>query len=292
MLNQVGKNMGSRQQHPLFMRYPLDGKVTVGGQDVPTPYHIYDGSILFIGGTCDAVAARRLLEGERLTPILDQQGRALMAVWVCDFTQASLGAHHELQISLFASFQPQKPIPAHPFAIYRLLTLNPAAMMVCHGLWNNTPLVVDYNCEHLGLDAHLSESQYERAAADSRWRFSVRDADSGAAVAEGDVHEPVKQDGRVLWGVMRYLGLQGFWQSARSPFVQVPVVNTVNNRLPENQIARTFTKNDRQVIRLLDAQKDRLTIQHSAYALLNFRPDFIQHGAGVRFVYLRPVRPQ
>ncbi len=281
--------MNTRQQHALFNRYPLDGTVMIGGQSASTPYHIYDGSILFIGGTCDATAARRLLEGEQLTPILDQQGRALMAVWLCDFTQGNLGAHHELQISLFASFLPVAPVPAHPFAIQRLLMLNADAMMICHGLWNSTPLVVDYNRQHLGLDAHLSESQYERLSAPARWRFSVCDSDSGAALVEGEVGVVTQQDGRVLLHLSQHLGLRGLWRMVRDPFVQVRVVNTVGLPLPENQIARTFTKNDGQVIRRFDGASDRLTIQHPAYTTLQFHPDFVQHGSGVRFVYLHPV---
>lgn len=71
-----------------------------------------------------------------------------MAVWMCDFTDANLGPHHELQISLFATSRPIPRLKPHPFAIFRALTMIAEARMVCHGLWNNTHRVVRYNAEH------------------------------------------------------------------------------------------------------------------------------------------------
>lgn len=279
--------MSTRQEHPIFKRYPLDGNFQIGGQQVTTPYHIYDGSILFIGGTANADAARELLRGQQLTPILNDRGQALMAVWVCDFTEANLGAHHELQFSIFAAYTPQSPVKTHPFAIYQLLTLNDSAMMVCHGLWNSTRLVVDYNREHLGLDAHLSSSILAKKG--GRVQFDVKAVDSDTLLAEGDLSEPTKQDNRVMGQMAGALGLRGLWRSMRAPFVHVPVVNTISEVSRDNRIAHTYTRTDGQVIRLFDTTTDRLTIHHPSYSSLKFQPEFVQHGYGVRFVYLRPV---
>lgn len=278
----------SRSQHPLFERYPQDGMVVIDGQSVPTPYHIYDGSMAFIGGWADATVAQHLLEGQSLTPILDQAGRALMAVWLCDFTEASLGPHHELQISLFASFQPQVPVDAHPLAIYQLLALNPATMMVCHGLWNNTNLVVNYNREHLGLDAHLSESQINYT--DGHMQARVRDATSQQQLIESSLAATATSQSRLMWQMTQQLGLAGLFQMMRSPFVQVPVVNTITEHLPQNRIARTYTRNDRQSIRYVDPTTDKLIIHHPLYRSLQFQPNFVQFGSGVRFVYLCPEK--
>ncbi|MBK8023713.1 MAG: hypothetical protein IPK19_20320 [Chloroflexi bacterium] len=274
-----------RQQHPLFQQYPLDGQVTIGGETLSTPYHIYDGSILFIGGTANARAASDLLAGEQLMPLLDSDGKALMAVWVCDFTEANLGQHHELQISIFASFSPVPPVTAHPFAIYRALILNPAAMMICHGLWNNTERVVRYNREHLLLDARLSRRQIDRTAAS--WRFQVEDAERGQRVAEGELTVPGRQPPQALMAMAGHLGLRGMMQSMRAPFIHVPVVNTRAAGSAANRIAHTYTKADKQVIRTF-GPGDRLTIHDPRYAALRFEPAFVQHNDGVRFVYLRP----
>lgn len=280
--------MSRREQHPLFERYPLDGTILIGGEQVSTPYHIYDGSILLVGGVGDRQVARQLLHNERLTPIEDHDGNALMAVWVCDFTQANLGAHHELQISIFASFTPQLPVVSHSFAIYRLMTLNPDMMMVCHGLWNSTTLVTQYNREHLDLNARQSISQIDDSGDGERWRFSVQDVESREMIADGDLRRSFRQEPGVLWDMTQHLGWRGMLRTLRSPFIQMPVVNTRRDAVMENQIARTYTRNDAQVIRYFDGRKDRITLCHPSYAALNFRPQFVQYSSGVRFVYLRP----
>lgn len=301
-----------RSDHPLFAKYPLDAVVPVDGEDCTSPYHIYDGDLVLIGGRADAAAAADLLAGERLTPILDSAGNALMAVWLADFTEANLGPHHELQISLFAALTPQPPTPQHPFAIHRLLLLEPDAYMVCHGLWNNTQQVARYNQSHLGLDARLSDSRIDRndgrgtgsarnrvsqrnsvsspaglMPASPQWSFQVSDALSGQPVAEGSLAAPQRQPLGVLWTMTRHLGFSALAQSMREPFVHVPVVNTRSAYAADNYVAHTYTRSDRQIIRRYE-KADAVRIRHPRYAPLNFRPDFVQHSAGVRFVYLRP----
>lgn len=273
-----------RSDHALFKTYPLDGQVTVGGESLTTPYHVYDGSMLFLGGTADAGAAAHLLANEGLTPLLDADGRALAAVWACDFTEANLGPHLELQISLFASVRPMPPLEPHPFRIFRALTAMPETRMVCHGLWNSTPRVVRYNAEHLGLNARLASGGFERSG--GRVRFGFRD-DAGGMIVDGDLGGAARQSPVVLWRILRHIGVRGLLRSARSPFIHVPVVNTRGPFAGENLVAHTYTRSDKQTIRPFDPQ-DRLRIGHPQYAPLNFAPDFVQQVDGVRFVYLRP----
>lgn len=278
------------QQHKLFRHYPLDGEIQLGGETLTTPYHIYDGTILFIGGRANAEIAKERLAAEQLTPILDDEGQALMGLWICDFTEANLGPHHELQISIFASFHPQPPVKSHPFAIYRLLMLNPQAMMVCHGLWNNTARVVRYNQEHLMLDAHLSQSAFNINTSAGTWRFHVDEADSQQALVSGEIRFPAQQPPSVLWEMSRHLGMRGLMKTLREPFIQVPVVNTRSPYATDNQIARTYTHSDRQTIVRFDAAQ-KLTLHAKPYEGLQFQPDFVQYNQGVRFVYLRPESP-
>lgn len=273
-----------RSKHALFERYPLDGQVTVDGEVLTTPYHIYDGSMVLVGGTADAAVAADLLSNERLVPILDQSGRALVAVWACDFTEANLGPHHELQISLFASFRPIEPLESHPFAILRALTVIPETRMVCHGLWNSTHRVGRYNAEHLGLNAHLSCSEIKKTS--GRWLFRVGD-EAGGTIAEGDLAVTARQSPAQLWQMLRHVGVQGAMQLIRSPFMHVPVVNTRSPFADENLVAHTYTRSDKQVVRRFGAQ-DRLVISHPLYTPLGFAPDFVQQIDGVRFVYLPP----
>lgn len=273
-----------RSRHALFERYPLDGQVTVDGEVLTTPYHIYDGSMVLVGGTADAEVASDLLSNDRLVPILDDSGRALAAVWACDFTDSNLGPHHELQISLFASFRPIQPLKAHPFAILRALTLVPETLMVCHGLWNSTQRVVRYNDEHLGLNAHVTASEIKRTG--GRWRFYFAD-EAGGALVEGDLNVTTRQSPVQLWQMLQHMGIHGAMQLMRSPVMHVPVVNTRSPFADENLVAHTHTQSDKQIIRRFEAQ-DRLVIGHPLYAPLGFEPDFVQQVDGVRFVYLRP----
>lgn len=286
----VSGELTMRQQHSLFTHYPLDSEIQLGGETLTSPYHIYDGSILFMGGRASATAAARLLGDGQLTPILDDQGQALAALWICDFTEANLGPHHELQISIFASFQPQPAVHAHPFAIYRLLTLNPQAMMVCHGLWNNTERVVRYNREHLMLDAQLCTSAFDLDSTSGRWRFQFEDAERKLPLVSGDI-TLAKPQPSVFLEMAGQLGPGGLLKTMRAPFIYVPVVNTRSAHAADNRVARTYTKSDRQTIVKFD-DASTLTIHDPAYQTLNFQPDFIQHNGGVRFVYLRPEAAQ
>ena len=276
-----------RGQHPLFATYPLDATVEVDGEPQSSPYHIYDGEMVLVGGRSDAAAAAGLLRSERLAPVLDSDGNALAALWLCNFTDANLGPHHELQISLFASPVPQPPALRHPFAIHHLLALNPDVYMVCHGLWNDTLRVVRYNQAHLGLDARLSASRIDHDKTARRWNFQVDDAQSRETVVEGTVHIPARQSPAVLWSMAQRLGLRGIVQAARTQYVHVAVVNTRSAFAGDNCVAHTYTRSDRQLIRLAE-ETDRIAIRHPRYAGLAFRPDFIQYSAGIRFVYLRP----
>lgn len=276
-----------RNTHPLFVKHPLDNTVEVDGETLSTPYHIYNGEMILVGGAADADAAAALLHNERLSPVLDSSGKALMALWVCNFTEANLGPHHELQISLFASLKPQPPVQRHPFAIHRLLVTNPDVCMVCHGLWNNTMRVVRYNQAHLGLDAHLSASWIDHDEKTGRLTFQVEDAGSDHPIAEGMLDMPKQQAPGVMWKMVRHLGVQGMARSVREQFLHVPVVNTASAFASGNCVAHTYTRSDRQIIRLWEAA-DQIAIEHERYAPLAFRPQFVQYNAGVRFVYLRP----
>lgn len=273
-----------QSKHALFEKYPLDGQVKVGEEMLTTPYHIYDGSMALLGGTADKTAVSDLLARERLVPILDADGRALMAVWICDFTKANLGPHQELQISLFATSRPIPRQTPHPFNIFRALTVISQTRMVCHGLWNSDHRVARYNSEHLGLNARFSSSQIQQTH--GRWRCRFEDED-GCLIADGDLGVAVRQSPVVMWQLLRHIGIQGLMQSIRSPFVHVPVVNTRSQFAKENLVAHTYSRSAKQVIRPFDSE-DRFVIKDPMYASLDFAPAFVQQLEGVQFVYLRP----
>lgn len=268
----------------LFQRFPIDGSVIVAGLEATTPYHIYDGTMLSLGGTVDGEVATGLLAAEDLEPVLDTNGRALAAVWICDFAEANLDAHHELQISLFATRTKVQPLPANTFSFHRALRVIPDLMMVCHGLWNNTQRVVRYNSEHLLLNARLTRSNVDFSG--ERWTFEFRDADGGL-IAEGSVPATRRQPSGAIWKIARQLGFRGVLDMLRAPFFEIPVVNTRRQDDTRNHVCTTYTACERPLIRSA-AGKDIVVIVEPKYAELDFRISFVQVLNDIGFIFMRP----
>ncbi|MGV2980765.1 hypothetical protein ACERNI_11220 [Camelimonas sp. ID_303_24] len=269
----------------LFQRFPLDGSVIVAGEGLTTPYHIYNGTMLSLGGTVDGRVAAGFLATEHLEPVMDTDGRALAAIWVCDFTEANLGAHHELQISLFATRREVQRLPANAFSYYRALTAIPDLMMVCHGLWNNTQRVVRYNAEHLMLNAKLTQSEVELSG--DRWTFQFRDA-GGKMIAEGSAPSLRRQPSGASWRIARQMGLGGMLRLLRTPVFRMPVVNTRRQADDRNHFCITYTACQKPLIRE-SADEDRIVISHSSYSELDFKITFVQQLKDIGFIFLRPL---
>ncbi|MBX3013088.1 MAG: hypothetical protein KF832_16340 [Caldilineaceae bacterium] len=277
-------------QHSLFQHFPLEGRTTISTGEVPTPYQIYDGYGAFLAGTADLAAVQRLLQPESVIPLQNRAGRALMGIWLCDFTEASLGAHHELQFSLFVSRQPLPPIAATPVSLLATMLTNPAVEMLCHGLWNNTPTVVAYNRELLSLNAQLAQSQIQRDT--QQMRAEVRDATSGEPLLTATLTKPQQATLRANLALARHLGWRKTLAVGRQPWVQMSVVNPVGVGLPRNAAAQAMTKNATNTIRYFAPNQDHLTIHASRYQALEFQPQVVQHMSGFKFVYLNPTEPR
>ncbi len=269
----------------LFQRFPLDGSVVVAGEEVTTPYHIYDGTILSLGGTVDGEVAARFLAAEHLEPVLDTDGRALAAIWICDFTKANLDAHHELQISLFATRRKVQPLRADAFSFHRALNVIPDLMMVCHGLWNNTQRVVRYNSEHLLLNARLTESKVDFSG--DNWTFEFRDA-GGGLIAEGSVPATRRQPAGVVWKIAWQMGFRGLLGLLRAPFFKMPVVNTRRQGDVCNHVCTTYTACEKPLIRGATG-RDFIAVRESIYSELDFRITFVQVLKDIGFIFMRPT---
>ena len=275
------------QQHALFQRYPLTGECTISVGSVPVPYHVYDGWALLIGGTARLAAVQALLAGEAVTPVVTTAGRALAALWVCDFTQASLGPHRELQLSLLVSTdEPRGPVRAHPLAALRLLAADAGVGMLCHGLWNDAPVAVAYNREVLGLPARRAEGRLSLTP--EALDFAFTDAARGETLAEGHLGAPGRRSMGAGLALARLLGPGGLWRFARQPWIAARVINPVGAVIPGNAAAETFSAPGRTVLRIFDAAADRLAIPAGAYAGLDFTPGFVEVMQPFRFVYLEP----
>lgn len=275
------------REHALFKHYPLTGTATLTTGRVSTPYHIYDGYGLFLGGTADLAAVQRLLQPETVIPLQTVDGRALMGIWLCDFTEASLGPHHELQLSLFVTRQPAPPLAAHPLALLGAMLTRPDVQMLCHGLWNNTPAVVAYNRELLSLNAKLSTSTI--TCDPQQLTFAVADAATGASILQGTVATPQQVSWRASLGLLGQLGWGPTLRLNRQPWVTMAVVNPLGVGLAQNAAAQAMTKNAVNNVRYFKPTINRLTFGATSYGDLGFSPQFVQYMSGFKFVYLQPT---
>ncbi len=272
--------------HPLFRQYPLNGHAMLSTGPVPTPYHVYDGHGIFIGGTANLEAVRKLLLPEHVYPAMTTTGEALMGLWIFDFADASLGAHHELQFSIFVSEANARQVAMHRLALIEAMVTRPDIRMLCHGLWNNQPQVVAYNRELLALDARLSASSIERDARSIR--FSASDHATGKPVLAGHVARIRHASWQANLALMGRLGMRRLRELAMQPWIRMPVVNPVGALLEENAIAQSFTRAEASALRYFDPQRDRLLFGDSRYSHLQFQPQFVQLMEGFKFVYLMP----
>lgn len=272
--------------HLLFQTFPDSSRATISTGEVPVPYHIYDGYGAFIGGTADLAKVRQLLAHEQVQPVENQAGRALMGIWLCDFTQANLGPHHELQISFFVSRSPAPPISAHRLALLAAMLTRPDIQMMCHGLWNNTPEVVAYNRELLSLNARLSHSTIRCTSQEMECR--VEDAESGALLLNCQLSKPTQAIITATFALLGQLGIGRTLQISRQPWVEMKIVNPLGVKLVHNGTAMAYTSNTANRVRYFEPKYDHLRLEASPYAALDFQPAFVQHMAGFKFVYQEP----
>lgn len=277
--------MSDRQAHALFQRFPLTGTRAISTGEVPVPYHVYDGHGLLLGGTVSATAAAHLMAEEGVKPVLTQAGQALMAIWVCDFTAASLGPHTELQFALLASNQPVAPLPDHPLSLLKALAEIPGVGLFAHGLWNNAASAVAYNRELLGLRAHAAHSTITRAPA--RETFVFRD-ESDALIFRGEVTLATRTPPGVAWQMLQLFGIRGSVRLSRQPYLAATVINPVGDVLPTNAQAKAYVAADTPIVQRWDAATDRLEFGRELYRSLQFQPTFVEQFEPFRFVYLMP----
>lgn len=274
------------RNHRLFRQYPLNGKATISTGEVATPYHIYDGFGALIGGIADLSAVQQFLEKETVAPVDNGDGRTPMAIWICRFTDASLGPHCELQFSFFTREGRANRAPTnHPLHLLAFMT-DPGTKMLCHGLWNNTAQVVAYNRELLSLNAHLASSHVCNKTGELRFAFS--DKVSREPLLSGTLPNVARFSMRATWHAMAQIGFRKVWAMARQPWIGLQILNPTGVSLPQNAVAESFTKNDVSLVRYFDSSTDELTFGDTPYASLGFKPQFVQYMTGFKFVYLEP----
>ena len=158
----VDVHQSDRLKHTIFQHYTASGNITAWYGVVPTPYRAYDGYGVFIGGTCDPTAARKLVRNEQMVPALTEDRRALVALWICDYTDASLGAHTQLQFSMFMAPKPLSNILAHPYSLVQAMHLlirdgGVRGIVICLAQPHFTRIEVEALHLHCGAGAKLKD---------------------------------------------------------------------------------------------------------------------------------------
>ncbi len=277
--------MNKHRDHELFQQYPLTGKAEISTGTVPTPYHTYDGQGTFIGGFADLTKITELLQDEQLYPIRTTTGRAIMGVWAVDFADASLGAHNELQFSILVSSTETPAIEDHPLTLLKALFMNPDALMLCYGLWNNTETAVAYNRELLGLPAQ--RNQGKRQEENGFLSFHFED-ENGELLFTGKVTKATKANPKVGWSLFRLLGLRQTMNALSQSYLGAKVVNPVGGALPYNAAAQSFLAADNPIVQFFDGTTDSVSFGPAFADKFDFQPQFVEHFAPFRFVYLHP----
>jgi hypothetical protein len=274
------------REHQLFKKYPLNGGATLSLGAAPTPYHIYDGYGAFVGGVANLAAVQGLLRNDQVLPVQTTDGRALMGVWICNFLDASLGPHHELQFSIFVSQTKIDDLPSHPLNLLKIMTTRSDIQMMCHGLWNSTPLSVAYNRELLSLDARLSASTIE--CDKQNFQFRVTNSADGSLVCSGQLNKPGQASLRANLSLLWHIGLAQARRINQQPWLGLQIANPVTPLVPNNRTAQTFAKNDADRLRYFEPRTDSIALVDEPYKSLQFEPQFVQHMQGFKFVYLKP----
>jgi hypothetical protein len=247
---------------------------------------VYNGEALLIGGYARLETARSLLAEQALHPVITTDGRALAALWVCDFSEASLGIHQELQISLLVSHEALPPVQAHPLAMVKLLLMEPQMRLFCQGLWNNTRLSLCYNREVLGLDSREAMGVYDSAGPGGWISFRFQQPD-GALILQGDVLSPARQTLRPLFSLAWLLGRDGVNRLRNAAWLEAHVVNPVGEVIPHNADAQAYLQGEQVQLDLYDPG-NRLVFGDIPQRELNFEPQFVEFIHGFKFVYLHP----
>ncbi len=276
------------RNHALFQTYPQTGTETISTGEVPIPYHVYRGRCLLIGGTINLNAAQTLLKDEAVFPLETAAGKALLGIWICDFQDASLGPHQELQFSFFVSREPAEKVLDHPFAALQALALDPNVAMLAHAIWNDSRDSVAYNREILGLNANLMTGTIAAETNPARLGFQLASSNEGDPLLHGEVKIAPRTSLRASWSLLRLFGLSAMRTFVAQPWLTARVINPKGTQLPFNATALAFTKNDQEILQYWDSDTDILEISISPYQTLNFQPGFAEHMLGFKFVYLHP----
>ncbi len=270
--------------HPIFLDAPLSREITLSTGTAPIPYHVYDGHGMIVLGSCSAAALADRFAGQDVHPVLSASGEAIVVLFFCDFAKASHGPHLELHMTVLAAPKQGETLSDDPAAwLAAVATRQDWGMLSLH-LWNDTPQVVAYNSEYLGLQA--AQCQGQIAVAKDQVEFDFSDGE-GASLASGRLRRMPRSDARLMWRVMRGLGWRGIWAALRRRPASAHLINRKSAVLNRNGRAQTLTAPDKMVVTPFNPTLDRLAFG-GVLARYGIAAKVTQHIWPFRFVYRHP----
>ena len=275
----------SAPAHPLFEKAPLRGDITISTGAAPVPYHVYDGHGLLVLGFCDGAALEAAFDGQDVHPVRTRSGKGVLILFICDFYKASHGPHNEFHITAMAAPEPGATLPDDPAAALTALATQPDWGVLSLHLWNDSPSVVAYNSEYLGLQAMQAAGEITRTQGHLSFAFKNQ---QGTLLVAGKVRLNTQSDAGLMLRILRHLGLRGIWRAARDKVSQAAVINRKSGPMPHNGRAQTYTAPDNVVVTAYDAAHDQLETTSGPLHALGFSPQILQHLWPFRFIYLHP----
>jgi hypothetical protein len=278
----------AKQEHPIFVNYPRTGTRTNWYGKVTTPYRVYGGYGALIGGTCDVTAARHMLRADKpLEPAVTIDRRALAAIWIGNYDDASAEAHVELTFGLCVSQVPRSDIDYHPFMLLKILTEATDLPVMIHAQWHNTEKAVGFKRDMLGINAQFATSAMNTQGGQLRFSFSERSGGTRAPIVNGALKLDWRTGSKVSSQLRQLFGDRAQIYS-RSPYLPYRVINRVSDVLDRRLETDVITGHEHTVLREWYPGVDMLQLTHPYYAQIDFQPDFVQQFTGARVVHQTP----
>jgi hypothetical protein len=285
-------NTNLNKSQDLFKKYPLRSLPGLPGGGAPVPYHVYNGTVLLIGGTASLAAVRGLLEDQSLEPVHTTRGEALISLWVCNFTQSSLGSHKVLHASISVALDPCPPVEPQPLALLGTILKVPQVGMYCQRTWTDEARVALYQSALLGLDVRLAQGESSHDPAGRSVEFEFWDVSDGETLLSGRVRQRAYTTPRPALALLSKLGLSGFLQVSRQPKFAIRVVSPCMEARSagglSGRISLVNWQRRRAVTQFFDLHSDRLFLSRDVYPGVEFRPQFVERLEGFKMVYLPP----
>lgn len=283
---------GPAGAHPLFAGLPAAGVVTLSTGPAPRPYTVTEGEGVFVYGLCDGAVLSRLTADEDMTPVRTQDGRGVLVLCLCDFTTASHGPHREAHLVALVEDTPGPPVPADAASLVAATVRNGPPRFLSLALWNDSPEVVAYNSDYLGLGARLARIDWRV----DRDRLAVQVAEGAAPVLSADLPFAKRSDTGLMLRVVLRMGLAATLRAARAKWSDALIISRKATDVlsgsdadtARNRAAQTRTGPDLQALVPMRAPSDRVDLLRAGDAPLAFSACAAQRMAPFRFAYLHP----